>query len=332
MNQRNYPFVADLLIAHGRAAGADPGPPSVMVLREIAKAMDRLLLAPSEFNSYVQILRPLVRPLIAKNIELYRALQDSEIEAVVERPLSSRSDEWLREFRIDLLALNWPGLETLHEELLEPLSDAWMELVQNADWQRESGLLPPDPHRLRLSLGSATGVDEAEHAPADYEHWLHEHEFATSASRGEVGSVSLDSAGGVSHVQVTVRLDEIPAEGVANRQNVPCDVATFVIKGAGNTIEVASGGFAFVGPGCTLTLRWRPPHHLPGETLSSSAKRDLAAEQQNSRVYAEATCIGESRPVRLHSSVNYSDGQVLWFRIERTEVYPYRVEGEIIME
>jgi hypothetical protein len=92
-----------------------------------------------------------------------------------------------------------------------------------------------------------------------------------------------------------------------NPENVPIDVATFLVERAGRSLKVRSGGLAFVDSGCTLKLLWR------------KFKDDTINGQQ--------TICDRDEPIELEGQQQAMAGQWVEFEFRRTGHRPYAVRG-----
>lgn len=310
---RNYPFIPDLVTSWARLL-ADPGPPSDDVLREIARALDYVILMPPLLSGYCQRLRPQLGPFHARyridqaagrpkdvdDIPYLKPLDDEDEQAILETPLRDRDVAWLREHRVDLLALNSPALEGLQEAVLEEMPEAWMRLFEDEEWLRRiDHPKPPTTDDLLAALG----VDEEDGTTSPA--------AALAGARGHDESRAGDGAAAVGPakpVLVTVSIDEIPDRDTTHRENIAVPTATFEVRYGGNRIIVTAGGFAFVENDCTLVLRWlKADGTLNGSATLSATTTD--------------------RALRIDGEEAFDFDQRIEFRFERRGHRPYSVES-----
>lgn len=308
-----YPFVADLITNLGMAGGTDAGAPSSEILREIAEALDYVILIPDALRDYCRHLHPLLRPLHrkygldpkagrTKDVDMLpylKPLSGELADDIVSNPLRNRQDEWLRHNRIDLLALNSPALEAIQERVIDELPDAWDALLCDESWTRRHDLRRREP-----VPGESETVQQAERELA-----------------GTRGGSSTSPDESVARIQLSASLDELGMIGLEHPENIGVMVATFDVEYGGKSMTVRSGGSAFVDQGCTLKLKWLQPDR---KSLNGSALNEGPAHQEPC---AEAVIRDSDEPALLVGEREYRLDQFLQFEFERSGHRPYKIAG-----
>ncbi len=295
-----FPFVSDLVLLVARDEV-----PSKDLLREVAQHLDYLVLVPDALDAYAVAVLSRLAPLHVKirrdsggqrkdlnDLPYLREPDAEHLDDIVSQPFSSRSDDWLREHNVDLIALNLPALEEIQERVLEEAPPAWVALFDDESWLRH----------FELSF-MATDVDVF--SPRGVE--LPDRGLLAGATRDEGDSVEAASHGPIESLH-TVSITD--AASVESPGNVPGDTATFHIQLAGRSLKVRSGGVAFVDTGCTLTLRW---FKLDGRSINGAR--------------AEATVRDRDEVVEIWGDSEAVVGQWLEFEFRRTGHRPYAVRG-----